>query len=145
MSNIFDWQAFLEFAKKIYFANEKVTVVDNAIESLGRIAISRTYYAVYHSSRSFLLTLNPTFEENIRGGSHEAVINAFLAEQNKLHRKIGRKLSLLKEQRVQADYISKCYPPRGHSGNIISALKMAIDSADDINKIIAHCSQYVNS
>ena len=85
MSNIFDWQAFLKFAKKIYFANEKVTVVDNAIESLGRIAISRTYYAVYHSSRSFLLTLNPTFEENIRGGSHEAVINAFLAEQNKLH------------------------------------------------------------
>ena len=145
MSNMFDWQAFLEFAKQIYHDNEKIKDVDNTIEALGRIAVSRTYYASYHSSRSFLLTLDPSFEETIRGGSHEAVIKAFLGEQNKLYKKIGRKLSWLKEQRVKADYISQRYPARGHFGNIISELKIAIDSADNINKIIDDCRKYVSA
>ena len=140
MITTFDWQAFLEFAKKVYRDNEKVNPIDNTIEALGRIAISRAYYTAYHSSESFLITLNPTFKETASGGSHESVINAFLARQDKFEGKIGRKLSSLKEQRVRADYISQRYPIRGYSGNVISELKIAIDLADDINNIIVRCN-----
>lgn len=142
MNTTFDWRAFLEFAKKVYCDNENTKNIDNDMEALCRIAISRAYYAAYHVSKKFLITLDSNFQENVAGGSHESVIKAFLARiDNKFHRKIGRLLSYLKEQRVRADYISQCYPPRGYSGNAISALRLTIDSADEVCKIICRCQR----
>ena len=132
----FDWMEFFRFAQKSLDEMRDVKKIAVEQESICRIAISRAYYAAFHTARNFLLELNPDFTGGIWEGTHQAVIKAFTQSDDRYCRQIGRELSQLKSKRVRADYVSQSYPQRGEAGNVVAELQGALFLAEKIFGII---------
>lgn len=129
--NNFDWKEFLNIAKENFAHVSNLKQVEMNDEALCRIGISRAYYAAFHQAAALV-----DFETQT-GGTHEKVIHALKSSDIKTLRQIGNNLNALRKMRVQADYDSARYPPRGLDCNAVLELQLAIDYAETIFRKIA--------
>ena len=83
-------------------ADDKLKVAKSLL-SLGDYedAVSRAYYAAFHSAQAVLLT------EGLDASTHQGLINLFglhFVKTGKLDKKFGRLLAELKDDRERSDY-----------------------------------------
>ena len=97
-----------------------------------RVAVSRTYYAVFHRCRP-IAQRQGVFAD--AGGSHAEVIEALTRSRTRKLQSIGYMLKLCRELRVKADYrieddltIQDAEAARSHSDRIWTAAE-ALDQA----------------
>lgn len=131
--NEFDWQEFFTYAQDIYNRLKTVgTDFDGAQEALCRSAISRAYYASFHSAKDFLHIDNSALQRKEYEGSHEVVINALRNQPNPELKDVAEELQALKSLRARADYKSDCY----RKTQPFDELEIALDSAEYISGVI---------
>ena len=102
----YDWKKFLNFSSWIIGLNDTAKPDD---ETVSRIAISRAYYAAYHTAKAYLDKIGVA-DKTGTGGEHEKVCLAFktMNKGDAIHKKsckyIGNVLTMLKEERRKCDY-----------------------------------------
>lgn len=83
-------------------AGEKLKMAETLLKSGGYDdAVSRAYYAAFHAAQALLLT------EGLTTGTHQGVVNLFglyFVKTGKIHKKFGKYLSNLKDDRENGDY-----------------------------------------
>ena len=98
----FEWLDYLDLAKELYKSSTK-----SPSESKLRSAISRAYYAAFHTVKSYLEEKDPHLLISQDGKAHIEVINAFKYDSNPKRVQIGEGLNRLKVARTKADYQKK--------------------------------------
>jgi len=107
-------------------------------EAILRSAISRAYYAAFHTACDYLKKVEeyPT-EQEIKAskkGTHQVIIDIFIANPIHLERdEIGQRLNLLKSDHHRADHINFS---KKHAFRKVDSVKAIIDEAEEIIKLI---------
>jgi uncharacterized protein (UPF0332 family) len=94
----FCWQDFLEFARQLAERDD---------EAAQRTAVSRSYYAVFHTAREVLGRLDPEFAPLRSGDSHRQVWDRLARLPQRQAKNAGRKCKSLLSARRAADYDHK--------------------------------------
>ena len=89
----FDWNSFLEVAERL--------TSDTASEAELRTAISRAYYAAYHSATAFIYSGNETLPSR---DQHTACWKWYKNHENDTLKQVGHVGQSLKRLRIEADY-----------------------------------------
>ena len=117
----FNWYDYLEISK--FTMREEISVLFP--EAFYRCAISRSYYAVFCSLKSYLVQNG--YSEPSKGSTHNKLLIE-LKNRGGNFRKIYRLLKQMKENRVIADYRNKSEKPpfKLAKSNIVNADKIFV-------------------
>ena len=117
MRAVFDWSAYLNLAEELAGRLEE--------EAAWRSAISRAYYAVFHSARDYLDRKGPAVARS--GSTHMEVRNRMLWTE----RRLGEGLRQLHGLRKHADYDDR-YP-----SDLSADAEFAVKLAQTLVKAVA--------
>lgn len=123
----FCWDDFLEVARDLD-AQAPDKVQD---EAKLRCAVSRAYYAAFHSARAFLRAEDPSLSERIR---HEEVHDKFIFDADPQRKTIGLNLKDIKQKRHKADY-KLPYPDPNIKSDASYMIMLAEDVIEDISNL----------
>ena len=102
----YDWKKYLDFSSWIINLSDSTKPDD---ETISRVAVSRAYYAAYHTAKAYLDKIGVT-DKTGTGSEHEKICLAFktMTKGDEIHKKscryIGNVLTMLKEERHKCDY-----------------------------------------
>ena len=102
----YDWKKFLDFSSWIIDLSDS-TKPDE--ETISRVAVSRAYYAAYHTAKAYLARIGVS-DKTGTGSEHEKVCLAFktMNKGDAIHKRscqyIGNVLTTLKDERNKCDY-----------------------------------------
>jgi uncharacterized protein (UPF0332 family) len=98
----FDWQKYLHLAKELA---GKPIQGEESREAKLRSAISRSYYAAFHTAKGYAITQDTTLSlDRHTENSHRSICQWFQKHPHKLARQIGVDLDRIRKSRNQADY-----------------------------------------
>ena len=100
ISMAFDWIAYLWLAKELVGQ----ATIPSGEEAKLRAAISRAYYAAFHSARMYMRRQGAPTPAVRTYTAHEAVIHWFEDQPQRQYKAVGARLRRLKDERVAADY-----------------------------------------
>jgi uncharacterized protein (UPF0332 family) len=116
----FDWSDYLNLAHKLIASTSEHGMQEAAL----RCAISRSYYAVFCTSRNYLRDIDR--EENLDTYEvHKIVSEIFMHSSNTNKKRIGENLKRLRGMRNKADY-------NDNFSGLASQAKFALKIADAI-------------
>lgn len=118
----FDWQRYRDLALELY----QGSVAPNSDEEARkRCCISRAYYAALMVSRNKLRSEGKNISSI--AGSHTGIINEFAHHHDKTRRRIGSRLTDMKEARRMADYDDSVLSYDRHARNTLNNSKKVIN------------------
>lgn len=128
----FDWNGYLGVASNL--KTETDGQPDSVVvEAKRRTAISRAYYAVYHSALVYATTVLGYTPPSHVVSLHNALQKKYKQQSgNTDHREVGQILTRLHQYRVNCDYDSR------DLGNLQKLLSSVVSEVDRVNTILTH-------
>ena len=131
---MFDWEDYHLLARELLSLADSSSIK----EAMFRSAVSRAYYAAYHRACDYLREVNeyPSDQDlqANRNRSHQVIIDIFIGNTARPGwKRIGKKLSRLKDFRRRADYDKL----GTYMFTDMSEMKEKVDAAEEIINLIS--------
>lgn len=131
---MFDWKHFYALAEFLHQNSNDLDEVDR--EAAFRTAISRAYYAAFHTARRYAENKSLVFDDGDYG-SHKRLIETFRqnGQPNNDYGYIANKLDRMRVDRVSADYKPRFTANQKPSYVAYRTIKSTKDIISSIGKI----------